>query len=196
MPSPDPNPLARALLLVVDLQAPFLAAIPHSAEIVRRTSFALEAAAGLGLPVAFTEQVPAKLGPTVPELLALTRKPRVFAKDAFSALAAPGLAELLEKQQVEHVLLAGIETPVCIYQTALAALGRDLQVTLLTDCLGGRRAADCTTVLDQLARLGCHPLPAETVFYSVLQTTTHPFFRDFTKLVKKYAVAAIPPPSK
>ena len=180
MPSADPSPLASALLLVVDLQAPFLAAIPGSAEIVRRTSFALEAAAGLGLTVAFTEQVPAKLGPTLPELLSLAREPRVFAKDAFSALAAPGLAEWIAEHQIEHLLLAGIETPVCIYQTAIDALGHDLQVTLLTDGLGGRRATDCATVLDQLARLGCHPLPSETVFYSILKTTTHPFFRDFT----------------
>ena len=182
------SPLARALLLVVDLQQPFLAAIPGADALVRRASLALAAARGLGLPVAFTEQVPAKLGPTRPELLALAGgQPVVFAKDAFSALDSAEFTEFLETQNIEHVLLAGIETPICIYQTALGLLGTDRQVTLLTDTLGGRRPDDGAAALAYLARQGCHPLPVETVFYSLLGTTKHPFFRDYTKLVKQHA---------
>ena len=188
MTSDSPSPLARALLLVVDLQQPFLATIPGAEGLLRRTSLAISAAHGLGLPVVFTEQVPAKLGPTRPELLALCgKKPTVFAKDAFSAFDCESLAALLAEQEIEHVLLAGIETPICIYQTALDALGSERQVTLLTDCLGGRRPDDCATALAYLERLGCHTLPTETVFYSILKTTKHPFFRDYTKLVKQFA---------
>lgn len=182
------SPLARALLLVVDLQQPFLAATPGADALLRRTSLAIAAARGLGLPVAFTEQVPAKLGPTKPELLALAGdKPTVFAKDAFSALEADDFREYLQTQNIEHVLLAGIETPICIYQTSIELIGTERNVTLLTDCLGGRRAEDCAAALAYLRHLGCHALPCETVFYSVLRTTKHPFFRDYTKLVKQYA---------
>ncbi len=182
------SPLARALLLVVDLQQPFLSAVPGADALVRRTSLAIAAARGLGLPVAFTEQVPAKLGPTCPELLALAGdNPTVFAKDAFSALDSAELTELLEVQNIEHVLLAGIETPICIYQTALDLIGTERTVTLLTDTLGGRRPDDGAAALAYLRHLGCHALPTETVFYSVLKTTRHPFFRDYTKLVKQYA---------
>jgi nicotinamidase-related amidase len=190
MTLPASSPCDRALLLIVDMQSAFLATIPASDALVRRCCFALEAARNLGFPVAFTEQVPAKLGPTVPELLRLVPEPRVFAKDTFSALASPDVRALLAERATEHVVLAGIETPVCIYQTAIDALAVDLQVTLLTDCLGGRRAADCSVVVATLARLGCHALPSETVFYSILKTTTHPFFREYTKLVKRYQVAA------
>lgn len=182
------SPLLRALLLVVDLQQPFLNATPGADALVRRASLAIAAAHGLGLPVAFTEQVPAKLGPTRPELLALAgEKPTVFAKDAFSALAADDFREFLETRNIEHVLLAGIETPICIYQTSLDLIGTDRNVTLLTDAIGGRRPEDCAAALAYLAHLGCHALPAETIFYSVLKTTQHPFFREYTKLVKQYA---------
>jgi nicotinamidase-related amidase len=188
MTSDSPSPLARALLLVVDLQQPFLAAVPGADALLRRTSLAIAAARGLGLPVVFTEQVPAKLGSTRPELLALAdQPPTVFAKDGFSALDSESLSALLAEGEIEHVLIAGIETPICIYQTALDALGSERQVTLLSDCLGGRRPDDCATALRYLERLGCHTLPTETVFYSILKTTKHPFFRDFTKLVKQYA---------
>lgn len=190
MSDADTSALSRALLLCIDAQPVFLDAVPGGAALRRRCAFAIEAARGLGLPVAFTEQVPEKLGGTAPELLALVPSPRVFAKDTFSAFDAPGLRDWLDENDVEHVLLAGLETPVCVYQTAIDALAEDLQVTLLTDCLGGRRAEDGATVLGQLARHGCHPLPAETVFYSVLRTTRHPFFREFTKLVKRHGAPA------
>ena len=188
MSSDSASPLDRAVLLVVDLQQPFLTAIPGAEAILRRTSLAIAAARGLGLPVVFTEQVPAKLGPTRPELLALVdQPPTVFAKDSFSCFDSESLSALLAEQEIEHVLLAGIETPICIYQTALDAIGSERQVTLLTDCMGGRRPDDCATALAYLTRLGCHPLPAETIFYSILKTTKHPFFRDYTKLVKQFA---------
>ena len=132
----EASPLARALLLVVDLQQPFLAAVPGADALVRRTSLAIAAARGLGIPVAFTEQVTAKLGPTKPELLALAGdKPTVFAKDAFSALDSAQLTEFLEVHNIEHVLLAGIETPICIYQTAIGLLSRGYGVEVVADCV-------------------------------------------------------------
>lgn len=188
MSSDSSSPLDRAVLLVVDLQQPFLAAVPGSEALLRRTSLAIAAARGLGLPVVFTEQVPAKLGPTRPELLALAgESPTVFAKDAFSAFDCESLSAYLAENEIEHLILAGIETPICIYQTSIDAIGSDRQATLLTDCLGGRRPDDCAAALRYLERLGCHTLPTETVFYSILKTTKHPFFRDYTKLVKQFA---------
>lgn len=178
--------LRRVLLLVVDLQPVFLGAVRDGAAVLQRASFAIEAARGLGLPIAFTEQVPEKLGGTAPELRTLAGEAPAFAKESFSAWNAPGLREWMEERSIEHVLLAGIETPVCIYQTAIAALAEERQVTLLSDCLGARRADDAATVLGHLARLGCHPLPSETVFYSILESTRHPYFREFTKLVKRH----------
>lgn len=194
-PSPSPVPpaasaLSRVLLLVVDLQPVFLAAVRDGAAVRQRAAFAIEAARGLGLPVALTEQVPEKLGGTAPELRGLATDAPVFAKSSFSAWGAPGLREWVEEREIEHVLLAGIETPVCVYQTALGALAEERQVTLLSDCLGARRPDDAGTVLAHLARLGCHPLPSETVFYSILESTRHPFFREFTQLVKRYGAPA------
>jgi nicotinamidase-related amidase len=177
---------AAPQLLCIDLQPAFLAAIPDSQRVHWRCSFALEAARGLGLPVLFTEQVPAKLGQTAEDLLALADKPAVLGKDAFSALGDKAIAAHLKAGGAKHLLLCGIETPVCVYQTARDALQAGYQVTLLADCLGARRADDAATVLAQLRHLGCTVLPAETVFYSLLHDARHPFFRDYTKLVKKY----------
>jgi len=179
-------PAAAPTLLCIDLQPAFLAAIPESQQVHHRCAFALEAAKGLGLPVLFTEQVPGKLGGTAADLLALCDQPEAMGKDAFSAFGDEKIAARLHASGAKHLLLCGIETPVCVYQTARDALKAGYQVTLLADCLGARRAGDATTVLTHLSQAGCNVLPAETVFYALLQNARHPFFRAYTSLVKKY----------
>lgn len=173
------------LLLCVDMQPRFVAAIVDGDDVRQRCAFALSAAVGLGLPVAFTEQVPAKLGGTAAELLALAPQAPVWGKSTFSVLADPAIRAALAAQRVQHLLLCGIETPVCVYQTAIDAIAAGLQVTLLSDAVGARRPDDARTCLAALARAGAHVLPAETVFYALLRDVAHPFFRDYTQLVRR-----------
>ena len=179
--------LSQLLLLCLDLQPVFLTAVTDGATVQRRCAFALEAAAGLGVNVVFTEQVPQKLGGTSPELLALAPRAAVFAKNTFSALADAAVRADLKQRGVEHVLLCGLETPVCVYQTALDALAADLQVTLLSDAVGARRTDDARVCVETLVRAGVHVLPAETVFYALLHDAAHPFFKTYTQLVKRHA---------
>ena len=175
------------MLLCLDMQPKFVAAIVDGAGVRRRCEFAVAAAIGLGIPVAFTEQVPEKLGGTAPELRDLAPRAAVWPKNTFSALADDGIRDALMRQRdVQHILLCGIETPICVYQTAIAALADDMQVTVLSDAVGARRSDDARTCLDSLARAGAHVLPSETVFYALLREVGHPFFRSYTQLVKFY----------
>lgn len=173
-----------AVLLCVDMQPVFVRVVADGARVLRRCQFAVAAATRLGIPVAFTEQVPEKLGHTDPELLALVGAPEIHAKRTFSACAAP--AGLLAKGPADHLLLCGVETPVCVYQTAVDALQAGLPVTILADCVGARRPDDARVCLEALSRLGAHVLPAETIFYSILGAADHPAFRAFTELIKTY----------
>ncbi len=174
------------LLLCLDMQPKFIAAVHDGLAVRRRCEFAVAAAHGLGLPVAFTEQVPQKLGATAPELFDLAPRAAVWPKDAFSALADEGIRDaLLRQRDVGHILLCGIETPICVYQTATAALQDDIRVTVLSDAVGARRPEDARACLEALTRAGVHVLPSETVFYALLRGVGHPFFRSFTQLVKR-----------
>ena len=178
------SPLA---LLCVDMQPTFLAAMSRGADVSRRCAFALQAAVGLGVPVVFTEQVPEKLGATAPNLRQLAPEARVFAKHTFSALADDPTRDWLRENGTEHILLCGLETPVCVYQTALDALQFGWQVTVLGDAVAARRSEDAAICFAALRHAGAAVLPAETVFYAMLRETTHPFFRDYTRLVKQHA---------
>ena len=182
------DPTHHLGLLLIDFQDVFLRSIPDSERLLQRTRFAVQAAELLGVAVAATEQLPEKLGATSEALSGIwSEHTPVFDKSAFSAMEADGLLRWIEANQIDHLLLAGIETSICVYQTALQALGEDIGVTLLSDCIGERRAEDREPVLKQLLAMDAHVLPSETIFYSLLGSAEHPKFREFTQLVKASA---------
>jgi nicotinamidase-related amidase len=185
----DPKPVEGALLLCLDLQPAFLGVVGSGQELLRRCQFAVAAARLLGIPIAFTEQVPSKLGTTEPLLLGLADPAEVHAKDTFSALAegSPVRAALTGSRNIEHLILCGVETPICVFQTAVDALKAGIEVTVLSDCVGARRDADARACLESLSRAGAHILPSETVFYTVVGGAAHPAFKAFTQLVKAHA---------
>ena len=171
-------------LLVLDMQPAFLDACSHPALLRNRVRFAVRAADLLGLEVIFTEQAPERIGRTIPELREFSDGP-VFGKRSFSALRCPELNAFRESEGIHHLLITGIETPICVYQTAIDAIGMDIEVTVLSDAIGQRRDADRDPTLTVLREAGCHILPSEAVFYSILGSADHPDFRAFTDLVKE-----------
>ena len=180
------NPSEHLGLLLIDFQDVFLKEIPDRERLLKRSTFALKAAELLGVSVAVTEQIPEKLGATTEVLRSYwdVNTP-VFDKSAFSAFEAEGLNRWIESNQIDHLLLAGIETSICVYQSALQALGADIGVTLLSDCISERRLEDRAPVLEQLLSMDAHVLPSETIFYSLIGSAEHPQFREFNELVKE-----------
>ena len=175
--------------LIVDLQPVFLDLVHESESFSSNCRFLIESLNLFQIPLFLTEQVPEKLGGTSSEFLSLAPMAPVFKKETFSALGATGLLNALADDGVEHLLLAGVETSICVYLTALEALSSDLEVTILTDCVTCRRPSDGEWVLRKLALAGCHLLPVESVFYGILGGASHPLFRAFTKLVNNRAAS-------
>lgn len=174
-------------LLVVDMQPPFIRFVSDPKALTKRCCFAVEAACLLNISVLFTEQNPKKLQATHPTLRSLAPEANVFAKSTFSAIRAAGLEAQLQEYSIKHLLIAGLETPICIYQTVIEAQKNGLTVTLLNDCIDCRRVQDADCALRALSQAGAHVLPSETVFYSILGDTDHSDFPAFNQIVKKYS---------
>ena len=172
-------------LLVVDAQPVFLDSIPGGAALGDSCRFVVEAASALGVRVVFTEQRPDKLGATRADIRKAAPGAPVFAKSTFSAFGEEGVAEWLKENEISHLLVAGLETPICVYQSVLGAMAEGLEVTLLTDATGGRRAADHEATLRALEKKSdCHLLPAEAVFYALMGDASHAAFKAVSALVK------------
>ena len=178
--------VAATGVVLIDLQPVFLEMVSEAEELFKRCSLLLESAALTGMNTYLTEQVPGKLGSFNEDLAALAPNAARFAKTSFSAFGADGFEDALRSDGIEHLLLAGMETSICMYQTALDARRANFAVTVLTDCVSCRRPVDGEWALRALVAAGCSALPLETIFYALLGSADNLLFRDFSKLVGKY----------
>src|SRR5262245_56252734 len=152
MPHPTKLSAADTALLVIDVQEKLMAKIPDAQGLVRNISFLIDAARLLQLPVLATEQYPKGLGPTVAELT--PRLPERPDKVAFSCAAVPSVVETLHREARPKVVLAGIETHVCVLQTALDLLAQDFRLYIPVDAVASRYRIDHDVALRRLENLG------------------------------------------
>lgn len=176
--------LDTTALLVVDVQTRFGPAIEEFAELVERARRLIRTARLLELPVLATEQYPRGLGATVPELVeALGDTPR-WAKSCFSAAADERVTSRLDELGCRSVVLVGVETHVCILQTALDLLDSGRTVHVVTDACGSRDPLDRDAAFHRLDRARAVLTTSETVPFELLRTAAHPQFKQVQALFK------------
>src|SRR5689334_19532814 len=146
-------------LLVVDVQQKLLPLIPSANRLLLNVGFLIEAAHLLGVQTEASEQYPAGLGSTVPALA--ERLPRRYEKVDFSCGAVPAIVEAFSKAGCTRIMLAGIETHVCIQQTALDLMERGVAVYVAADSVGSRDQADHEVALERMGRAGITITSAE-----------------------------------
>lgn len=182
------NPLTMRVddtaLLVIDAQQRLTAAIPGAERIVWNCRRLLEGARILGMRAAITEQNPEKLGPTEPILLD-GHEGLVAAKMAFSCGACGEIFAAWRDAGIERVLLCGIETHVCVAQTALDLLAAGYQVFIAADAVGTRFALDHDVALRRLESAGVTLMTVEAALFELCERAGTPEFRQLSALVKQ-----------
>ncbi|MCS7271428.1 MAG: isochorismatase family protein, partial [Gemmataceae bacterium] len=123
-----------SVLIVIDVQDKLLAKIPSTASLVKNIAFLLDVAALFDVPVRATEQYPQGLGPTTAPLAQRLPQPP-WTKTVFSCCGAGTFLEELEMLRRPQVVLTGIETHVCVSQTAFDLLHSGMRVYLPVDAL-------------------------------------------------------------
>jgi nicotinamidase-related amidase len=182
MPAIPRLTVATSTLVVVDVQDKLLAKIPAADDLVRNVGFLLDAATLLGVEALATEQYPKGLGPTTPAI-ARRLPPNLPAKTAFSCCGAAGFLADLRRGGRPNVVLVGMETHVCVAQTAFDLLESGFTVFLPVDALATRNLVDHATAVRRLERAGCVPTTAEAVAFEWLGDSTHPQFKAISKLI-------------
>lgn len=175
-------------LLIVDMQVKLLGAMSNPRLVEVNATRLAQAARELELPVFATEQYPAGLGPTVPSLVDLV--PRPPAKLAFSCCAVPELIEGLNGRGVRHVTLAGLETHVCILQTALDLINLGFAVAVPADAVASRHPFDWEFALRRLERAGAIVTTTEAILFEWVESADSPCFPTIRSLVKNFDPSA------
>jgi nicotinamidase-related amidase len=171
----------RSVVLLIDLQQRLMPVIHDGDAVVSRTARLADAARLLDVPVLATEQYPEGLGLTVGPLAGYPRA--TLAKTAFSAAAAPGFQDLLPAGTRE-IVIAGVETHVCVLQTALELVGSRHRVILAADAAGSRDPADHQAAVDRARQHGVEVVTTEMVLFEWLRDASHPSFRAVHKLLR------------
>src|SRR5579871_4953377 len=152
MPHPTQMSAADTGLLVIDVQDKLLAKIPGADALVRNVTFLMDAAKLLGMPIQATEQYPKGLGPSIAAVS--ERVPVRPEKVVFSCCAIPSVVETFHRAARPKVVLAGMETHVCVQGTALDLLAQAFQVYIPVDAVASRYAIDYETALRRLEKAG------------------------------------------
>lgn len=171
-------------LLVVDIQGKLARLVEESDTLIANTARLVQGARALGLPVLWLEQNPDKLGATVPELQSLQAGDLVLPKYSFGALGEPTVATTLAESGVEHWLVCGIETHICVYQSVQGLLAKGARVSLVVDAVSSRTLANRDLAITQLAARGAALTSVEMCLFDLMGDCRHPAFRQILSLVK------------
>jgi len=175
----------KALLFIVDIQERFLPVIAEIDRVIEKTGMLIQAATRLDIPIIVTEQYPQGLGHTAPVILKqLPVSARCFEKSTFSSIGAPGVREYLVETGRTQIMVAGIETQVCINQTAHQLLNMNYSVFLMEDAVSSRNLNDRDIAIAKLRQSGAIPCSAEMALFELLRDAKNPHFKAFLEYIK------------
>ncbi len=172
------------VLLVIDVQGKL-------AEIVHESSFVLEnmvrlvkGAKLLNLPIVYVEQYPEGLGPTVEVLSEHLEGAHYVKKRSFSAWLEASFVETLKELRRSTLLVTGIESHVCVYQTVRDLVQENYQVEVVQDAVSSRTEENRRLGLARMEAEGASITSTEMALFDLMETSTHPQFKKISALIK------------
>lgn len=172
------------ILVVIDLQERLLPVIPTEQKIVWNVGRLASGAAALGMSVIATEQYPEKLGATVSPINSALSQPAV-AKLAFSCARCTELFDNLQEQGIHRILLCGIETHVCVLQSAYDLMAQGFSIYLASDAVGSRYENDHQWALRRLESAGAVVTTTETALFEWCTEAGTSQFKQISQLAKQ-----------
>ncbi len=173
----------KTALLIVDIQEKILNVMAHKERVIENTKNLIKGMKILGVPIFYTEQYPRGLGETARELKELLED-EAIQKMSFSCSGAKDLFPMLIERNLSQIVLCGIESHVCIQQTALDLIANGFQVDLPADAVSSRRIIDYETALKRISGNGGEVTTTESILFELLEVCGTPEFKAISKLVK------------
>ncbi|MDZ7289867.1 MAG: hydrolase [candidate division KSB1 bacterium] len=174
----------HAALLVIDIQDRIHVVMRYREEVENNTHKLIRGFQLLHLPILLTEQYPKGLGHTISSLRYTLQATLPIQKMTFSCRGCDELMRTLEEKRIHQVVLAGIETHVCVLQTALDLMANHYQVHVVRDAVSSRHDLDHQTALQRLAQAGAIITTTEAVLFELLGRADTPEFKEVSKLLK------------
>lgn len=177
---------AQCVLVVVDIQEKLLPAVLQREDVVRNSRLLIRLAAILEIPVMMTAQYPRGLGHTVPEIAELLPDVKEVGKDEFGCFGCEEFRTALHGLPGKRttMLLCGMESHICVTQTALGALESGYMVHVASDALGARSDWNWRMGLKRMEAAGCVISSTEMMMYELLGRSGTAHFKEMLQYIK------------
>ena len=172
------------VLVIIDMQGSLFRVIDEHDKLLDNLLRLIQGCKVLEIPVIITEQYPRGLGPTLSEVSVLLPDCVPLPKTVFSCYRDSEFRHSLESTSRSQILLTGIETHVCVYQTSVDLSRSGYGVNIVTDCVGSRMAANKALGIQRAAAAGAKLTGMEMVLFELLQAAEGERFKAISKIVK------------
>lgn len=174
----------NTVLMIIDVQGRLAQLMANQTSLFKHLGVMVEGAKLLDLPIIWAEQLPDKLGPTIPEISEQLTHIKPIPKCTFSCTGNSDIMRALAETGKKNVLLIGIEAHICVYQTAIGLKKNGYHVEVIADAVGSRTEENKAIGINKMRNQGIEISCVETVFFELMETAEHPAFRSIQKLFK------------
>lgn len=170
-----------SLLLLIDVQEKLAPLVQNSEEFIAHCEWILKLARKVSVPVLVSEQYPQGLGATLKQFHPYFTEEECIDKVHFSCMGEPRYVDCLQKYRKKQLILIGIETHVCVLQTALEMRREGFTVFVVVDAVSSRGKDDMKYGLQRMQQEGVYLLTAEMVFFEWLRQAGTAEFKALSK---------------
>ncbi len=174
----------RTALLLIDIQENILAVMNEPEQVIRNSLNLIKGFKVLNIPIFYTEQYPKGLGPTASPLLKELEGLSVIQKMSFSCSGVPNFFTRLIDNNVSQVVIAGIESHICVQQTALDLLASGFQVDVAADATSSRKETDYKFALKRMRTHGIEITTSEAILFELLTVAGTDEFKEISNIIK------------
>lgn len=176
--------IENTVLLIIDVQGKLVPLMPEKEELIRNIQGMIKGTRILGIPILWSEQVPEKIGDTISEVSELLKGIQPIEKVSFSCCLNKRFIEALNQLNRNQILVTGIETHVCVYQTVVDLIKEGFEVQVIVDAVSSRTMQNKQIGLERIKAVGGGLTSLETIACELLRTSTHQQFREVLEIIK------------
>ena len=176
--------IQKCCLVVVDVQGKLAQLMQGRQALFKNIQILIKAANILNIPILWCQQCPDSLGPTVPEIAQLLAGNEPINKSAFSCCGTEQFNSKLNELARHQILLCGIETHVCIYQTAVDLFRKGFNVNVIADAVSSRTFDNKQIAISRMTAEGVNISCTEMALFELLKSADHPKFKQIATLIK------------
>ncbi len=171
-------------LVIVDIQQKLLPAVANNQELTENCIKLIKGLQILEVPIVWVEQMPDKIGGTIPEIAELLNDSKTpICKSSFSCCGSDDFIDTVDTLNRKNLLVIGIEAHVCVYQTVAQLLQKEYAVEIIEDGISSRNPANKETAIRKMTQLGAKSSSVEMALFELMQDFKHPNFKQVSKII-------------